>query len=179
MSEDTWRYNIEGIMNKIKEEAKLTISFKKFDGITFECRTPIDGDRETAIQEMETILSKLELLPYQIERHKEVSYAYIVQFPELDVIYSNEEKINIYKRLFKFLIDNVNQNRKEPVSKSFILNSKEIFIKQTIQAYARGHLNRYKINVSDLLNDKEYREHLEVLFIRYVDEYVKNKALAD
>jgi len=72
----------------------------------------------------------------------------------------NEEKINMYKMIFKFLLDNINQNRKEPVSKGFILDSKDIYIKQTIQAFARSNLNRYKMNVTDLLNDIEYRNHL-------------------
>lgn len=176
--EATWKHNVEGIIEKIKEEAKLTILFKKFDGITFECRTPIDGDREKAIQEMEEILDKLELNPYQIERHGEVENAFIVQFPELDVIYSNEEKIKIYKMIFKFLLDNINQNRKEMVSRSSILDGKEIYIKQTIQIFARSNINRYKLTEKDLLNDMEYREHLEVLFIKYVDEYLKEKVLA-
>lgn len=179
MAEVTWRNNIEGIVDNIKNEINLTILFKKFDGITIECRTPIDGNRENAIIEMKSVLDKLELTPYQIERHKEVTNAYIIQFPELDVIYSNEEKIKMYKMIFKFLLDNINQNRKEPVSKSFILEFKEIYIKQTIQAFARSNLNRYKIDVTDLLNDKEYREHLELLFIKYVDEYLKNKVLAE
>lgn len=178
LDKDTWKHNVEGIIENIKKEAKLTILFKKFDGITFECRTPIDGNREIAIQEMELILTKLELVPYQIERHKEVSNAYIVQFPELDVIYSNEEKIKMYKMIFKFLLDNINQNRKEPLSRSFILEFKEVYIKQTIQAFARSNLNRYKIKEEDLLNDLEYREHLEMLFIKYVDEYLKDKVLA-
>lgn len=177
--EDTWKHNIEGIMENIKKEAKLTILFKKYDGITFECRTPIDGNRDTAITEMKSILNKLELVPFQIEKHKEISNAYIVQFPELDVIYSNKEKIKMYKMIFKFLLDNINQNRSEPVSKSFIMEFKEIYIKQTIQAFARSNLNRYKIKVEDLLNDAEYRNHLEMLFINYVDEYLKDKVLAD
>ena len=179
MNEDTWKHNIEGIIKNVKNESKLTISFRKFDGISFECRTPIDGNREEAIFEMKSILDKFELIPYQIERHKETSNAYIVQFPELDIIYSNEEKIKMYKMIFKFLLDNINQNKKEPVSKSFILESKEIYIKQTIQAFTRSNLNRYKIKVEDLLNDIEYREHLEVLFIKYVDEYMKDKVLTE
>lgn len=179
MNEDTWKHNIEGIIKNVKNESKLTISFRKFDGISFECRTPIDGNREEAISEMKSILDKFELTPYQIERHKETSNAYIVQFPELDIIYSNEEKIKMYKMIFKFLLDNINQNKKEPVSKSFILESKEIYIKQTIQAFTRSNLNRYKIKVEDLLNDIEYREHLEVLFIKYVDEYMKDKVLTE
>ena len=180
MNEDaSWKHNIEGIIEKLKEEAKLTILFKKFDGISFECRTPIDGDRESAIKEMETILDTHKLIPFLIERNEEVSNAFIVQFPELDVIYINDEKIKMYKMIFKFLLDNINQNRKEPVSKSFVLEFKEIYIKQTIQAFARSNLNRYKIKVEDLLNDIEYREHLEVLFIKYVDEYMKDKVLAE
>lgn len=179
LEEDTWKHNVEGIIEKIKKDAKLTILFKKYDGITFECRTPIDGNRDMAINEMEQILNSLNLIPYQIETHKEVSNAFIVQFPELDVIYSNEEKIKMYKMIFKFLLDNINQNRKEPVSKGFILEFKEIYIKQTIQAFFRSNLNRYKIKVEDLLNDIEYRNHLELLFIKYVDEYLKDKVLTE
>lgn len=180
MSEDTnWKHNIEGIIENLKKDAKLTILFKKFDGISFECRTPIDGDREKAISEMETLLAQKELNPHLIERNKEVSNAYMVQFPELDIIYTDKEKIKIYKMTFKFLLDNINQNRPEPVSKSFILEFRDIYIKQTIQYYARSHINRYKLSVDDLLNDREYREHLETLFIKYVDEYMKEKTLAD
>ncbi len=178
-SNDVWKHNVEGIIENIKKESKLTILFKKFDGITFECRTPIDGDINAAIHEMEEILNKNDLVPFQIETNKEVSNAYIVQFPELDVIYSNEEKINMYKMIFKFLLDNINQNRKEPVSKGFILDSKDIYIKQTIQAFARSNLNRYKMNVTDLLNDIEYRNHLESFFVRYVDDYMKDKVLTE
>lgn len=179
LDKTTWKHNVEGIIKNIKDGAKLTIQFKKFDGITFECRTPIDGDREKAIIEMEDILNKFELTPYQIERNKEVQNAYIVQFPELDVIYSNEEKINMYKMIFKFLLDNINQNREEPVSKNLILNSVDVYIKQTIQAFYRSNINRYKLSEKDLLNDKDFREHLEVLFIKYVDEYLKDKVLAN
>lgn len=179
LDESTWKHNIEGIIEKIKKEAKLTILFKKSDGITFESRTPIDGNRENAIAEMEDILTRLGLVPYQIGRHKEVSNSFLVQFPELDVIYSNEEKIKMYKNIFKFLLDNINQNRKEPVSKSFILDFKEVYTKQTIQAFARSNLNRYKVNVDDMLNDIEFRGHLDVLFINYVDEYFKDKVLTN
>ena len=179
VSVDNWKHNIEGIILNIKPELELTILLKKFDGITFEGRTPIDGNREKAIDEMCKVLDKLELVPYQIERHKEVSNAYIVQFPELDVIYSNDEKIHKYKMIFKFLLDNINQNREEPVSKSSVLESMDIYIKQTIQAFARGDINRYKLSEKDLLNDMEYRKHLETLFINYGDEYFKNKVLAE
>lgn len=179
LEESTWKHNIEGIIEKIRKEAKLTILFRKSDGITFESRTPIDGDRESAIMEMETILTELGLVPYRIGRSEDVSNSFMVQFPELDVIYSNEEKIKMYKNIFKFLLDNINQNRKEPVSKSFILDFKEVYTKQTIQAFARSNLNRFKVNADDMLNDIEFREHLDVLFIKYVDEYFKDKVLTD
>lgn len=179
MDKDNWKHNVEGIIKNIKDKASLTISFKKFDGITFEGRTPIDGDREKAINEIETILNDLELVPFQIERHKEVSNAYIVQFPELDVIYSNEEKIKIYRMIFKFLLDNINQNREKPVSKGSILDGIGVYIKQTIQIFARSNINRYKLSEKDLLNDIEYRKHLETLFIGYVDEYMKDKVLSE
>lgn len=179
MNDTTWKNNIEGIMNKIKEESKLTTLFKKFDGITIECRVPVDCDREKAIQEMECILTKEGLVPYNIERNKEVQNAYVVQFPELDIIYTNEEKVKAYKTIFKFLLDNINQNRDNPVSKSSVIESREIYIKQTIQAFHRSHINRYKIGVADLLNDLDYRKHLERLFLDYVDEYMDSKALSE
>ena len=173
---NTWKNNIEGIIIKLKEEAKLTIKFKKFNGITFECRVPIDCDRESAIKEMEELLSRYQLFPYQIGRDTEVQNAYTVQFPELDVIYSNEEKIKMYKQLFKFFLDNLNENKKELVSKSVILDFKYLFVKQTIQAFWRSNLNQYKISEKELLNDEDYRN---TLFIEYVDEYLKDKILAE
>lgn len=173
-----WRNNIEGIINKLRESAKLTIKFKKFNGISFEGRLPIDGDRVRAIEEIEELLSDLSLVPYQIDESKEVSNAYLVQFPELDIIYSNEEKINMYKYIFKFLLDNINENRKELTPKSYILDYMNLYIKQTIQAFYRSNVNPYKIKEEDLLNDEKFRQHLEALFISFVDEYLKDRALS-
>lgn len=176
---DSWKHNIEGIIKNIKDKASLTIQFKKFDGITFEGRVPIDGNRDNAISEIESILTNSGLVPFQIEKHKEVSNAYIVQFPELDVIYNNEEKIKIYKMIFKFLLDNINKNREKPVSKGLILDGIGVYIKQTIMIFARSNINRYKLSEKDLLNDIEYRKHLETLFIHYIDEYMNNKVLSE
>lgn len=179
MENDSWKNNIEGIIDKLKESAKLTIKFKKFNGISFEGKLPIDGNREEAIKEMENLLSKFELKPYQIGENKEVSNAYMVQFPELDVIYSNEEKIKIYKLLFKFSLDNINENRKEVTPKHYILDYINLYVKMAIQGFYRSCINPYKINEDDLLNDLEYRNHLETLFISYVDEYLNEKALIE
>lgn len=176
---NNWKNNIEGIISKLKESAKLTIKFKKFNGISFEGKLPVDGNRVEAINEMEELLSKLDLMPYQIEENKEVSNAYMVQFPELDVIYSNEEKIKMYRMIFKFLLDSINENRKELTPKSYLLDYINLYTKQTIQAFYRSNINPYKITEDELLNDVEYRSHLETLFISYVDEYLKDKALTE
>lgn len=167
--------NIESIIDKVSKESKLTISFKKFDGITFECKTPFESNRNEAIKEMKDILDRLNLLPYIIEENKEVSNAYMIQFPELDVKYTDEEKEKIYYMIFRFLLDSVNENRKTITTKKYIMDFKDIYIKQTIIAYVRSSVNRYKVKVEDLLNNIEYRSCLEVLFTRYVDEYLRER----
>ena len=117
--------NIETIIKQIKKESKLVIQFRKYNGISLECRTAIDGDRDKAIAEMRTILDKCNFVPYDIERHKEVPNAFLVQFPNLDVTYTEDEKIKMYKDIFKFLLDTVNRNQETMIPKSQIIDYKD------------------------------------------------------
>lgn len=169
--------NIETIIKQLKKESKLVIQFRKYNGISLECRTAIDGDRDKAIAEMRTILDKCNFVPYDIERHKEVPNAFLVQFPNLDVTYTEDEKIKMYKDIFKFLLDTVNRNQETMIPKSQIIDYKDLYTKQTIEAFARSNVNPYYITKDDMLNDIDFRNHLDTLFLKYVDEYIKDMTL--
>ena len=83
----------------------------------------------------------------------------------------------MYKDIFKFLLDTVNRNQETMIPKSQIIDYKDLYTKQTIEAFARSNVNPYYITKDDMLNDIDFRNHLDTLFLKYVDEYIKDMTL--
>lgn len=166
--------NIENIIKNIESNFNCFSSITKYDGITIEFTLKDNMDKEMAKKQVETICSNNKIVSYSIENNKQNSQKFSVQFPELVPEYTEDQIKNMYINNFKWLLDDAVRNKKD-ITKNFILYNKDKFTRMAIKTFVRSNVNRYKEKENDYLNNYEYRNNLNILFINYLDEYWKLK----
>lgn len=162
--------NIDLIIKELNKKVEKVIRIRKIDGITVECSVKSGSKSDTGIKEINKICKELKLLPISTEKNKDKENIFALQFPELVPEYSETEIEDMYKLNFKWLLDNINSND-ATITKHLIEENKEIFLKQSITMYYRSNVNQYKERLDDYLNNYDYRNKIEKLFNRYLDEY--------
>lgn len=162
--------NIDLIIKELNKKVEKVIRIRKIDGITVECSVKSGSKSDTGIKEINKICKELKLLPISTEKNKDKENIFALQFPELVPEYSETEIEDMYKLNFKWLLDNINSND-TTITKHLIEENREIFLKQSITMYYRSNVNQYKERLDDYLNNYDYRNKIEKLFNRYLDEY--------
>lgn len=162
---------IDNICKKINEEVPIILKCKKIDGITLECYIYNKLNVKDNINEIRNQLHILNINPMNIEINKKQPNVFALQFPELDVQYSENENNKLYESIFNWLLNNYTKNvaNKKLINKEQILKNGMIFTKQAIDIYYRSYINQYKHNIKDYMNNFEYRIKLDKLFELYVD----------
>lgn len=168
--------NIEAIIKAIKPEIKKVIKLSKYDGITMECFVENSKDIDKGIKEMEQICTKLDLIPIATEISKNKDNVFIIQFPELNPAYTDNQIKKMYKLTFKWLLDNLlktDVNKK--VTKDILLKFKSIVVKEAIQTFCRSNINLYKDNAINYLNNKNYKEKIDLIYLDFLETYEYKK----
>ena len=88
-------------------------------------------------------------------------------------LYETERK-KLYTDNFKWLLDDSIRNKPD-LTKPFILDHTDNYVKLAITTYYRSNVNQYKEKLEDYLNDIEYRQRLNNLFRDYLDVYWNSK----
>lgn len=163
--------NIDTILLEIQNLAKKVIKFDKMDGITIVCYVPDGESCKEGIKEIKTICKKLSLKPIAIEENKEMTNVFILQLPELNPIYSDEELTSIFKYDFQWIFDNIRNNTDETIKKDIALRDKDVFVRQAIRRYTRSNINPYREKYEDYINNYDFRNKVNKLYEIFVDEY--------
>ena len=165
--------NIESIMEviceKIKSDSTL-VSIRKYDGITIEFGSINEEGREHLINIVKNVVIELGLKNYVIEKRKDSLINFILQFPDMNPEYTEEEIETMYKSNFKWLLDDSLANKPD-LTKKFIQDHTENYVKLAVTTFYRSNVNQYKVKLDDLLSDYKMRAKLNVLFLTYLDEY--------
>jgi len=165
--------NMETILKAIKQKSKLVMKINKYDGITLECFTASGSDTKEAIKEINQICKELKLLPISTEPNKEAENIFALQFPELDIIYSDRQIEKMYQDNFKWLIDGiVEYDNDKKLNREVLIKNKDIFVKQAILTYGRSNINPYKVDILERLNNIDYRKQIDVIYLNYIDKYI-------
>ena len=162
--------NMELIIKAIKSKSKSFKEIIKYDGITAEFTCKDKLDREECKQEVEDICKELNLKNFVLENSKEFVVKFILQFPDMTPIYTEEEIDDMYIANFKWLLDDSLRNKPD-LTKQYIIDHTPNFVKLAVTTYYRSNVNQYKEKLEDYLNNTKYRQRLNILFITYLDEY--------
>lgn len=162
--------NMELIIKAIKSKSKSFKEIIKYDGITIEFACKAELDRAECECEIKNICGELNLKNYVIEDSKEFINKFILQFPDMVPVYTDDEIDNMYIANFKWLLDDSLRNKPD-LTKQYIIDHTPNFVKLAVTTYYRSNVNQYKEKLEDYLNNTKYRQRLNMLFITYLDEY--------
>lgn len=166
--------NIDIILTTLQNKLTKISSSRKYDGITIECTLKSRSKYDTAKEEINTVCKELKLLPIQMEQNEENPKIFILQFPELNVEYTEEEITTMYISNFKWLLDDIMSKKAEVMpDKDLLIRSKDIYVRQAISIYCRCNINPYKDNINNYLNNLEYRTKIDNMYLEYLDKYCK------
>lgn len=164
--------NIDLIVKKLKSELKEIKSAIKLDGITIECELKPKSDMKLAYDNMRDLCTKLNLNPISLELNKERDNTFIVQFPEYNNEFTEEEKDKLYKNNFKFLIDSLYMNDPDKkVTKEVVIKSRDIAIRQSLSIFYRSYANQYKEHLVDWYADEVLMKRMKDLYREFLTEY--------
>ena len=130
--------------------------------------------RDIGAKEVIEVVKELKLKNYLTENSKYDSGKFILQFPDMTPVYTETEKKKLYTDNFKWLLDDSIRNKPD-LTKPFILDHTDNYVKLAITTYYRSNVNQYKEKLEDYLNDIEYRQRLNNLFRDYLDVYWNSK----
>ena len=123
--------NIEGIVEVLADKLKSDsafVSIRKYDGITIEFCSVNNEKRDYLIDSVKNVVKDLDLKNYVIEKRKDSVINFILQFPDMNPIYTEDEKENMYKNNFKWLLDDSLANKPD-LTKLYIQDHKENYVK--------------------------------------------------
>lgn len=162
--------NMENIISAIKSKSKYFDEILKYDGITIEFTCKDNVKRELVKKDIETFCKMNKLNIYTLENNKDDIRKFILQFPDMVPVYSEEEIQKMYMANFKWLLDDTLRNKPD-ITKTFILDNTVKYVKLAVTTFYRSNVNQYKSKLDDFLTDTTYRQKLNMLFMTYLDEY--------
>ena len=172
--------NIDLIVKKLKTEMKELKSTVKLDGITIECETKPKTDMKALYDNIRNFCTKNNLNPISFETNKERENTFIVQLPEYESKFTDDEKEKLFKNNFKFLVDSLYRNDHDnKVTEDVVRKSRDMAIQQCLSIYFRSYANQYKVRIEDWLNDQELKYKMQVLYQDFVNDYYLNRNLKE
>lgn len=162
--------NMELIIKAIADIAKTIDTIIKYDGITAEITNIEKKTREQCKKEITDICGELKLKQFILEDSKNFANKFILQFPDMLPVYTQEEIDQLYIANFKWLLDDSLRNKPD-LTKQFIIDHTPNFVKLAVTTYYRSNVNQYREKLEDYLNNTTYRQKLNILFLTYLDEY--------
>lgn len=164
--------NIDEILVELRKLIKKVERVVKFDGISIECFISDAQSYDSGVAEIEKCCKKLNLPSHSIEKSKLDDDAFLLQFPDLSPVYTDDVIEKFYRDNFKWLLDNITTNtgNKMP-SKDIILRDADKFVKMAITTYYRSNTNQYKDSINNYLSNEEYCKKLNCLFVEILQAY--------
>lgn len=160
---------IEDIMVALKKKAKYIANIEKVDGITMECSLAESKKAEDRLDEVKELCKELKNTPVAIELNEAKENVFLVQFPEMIPEYTDEQIEKMFIDTFKWLIDNFLTNSKNiNFTKEQFALEKNMFVKHAIIIYYRSNVNQYKQKPEDYLNNLDFRNKIDNIYLDYL-----------
>lgn len=177
--------NVDEIYNEFSEKLQKSKIIRKLDGITLECELKSKRTKlETAKTEIEKLCEEYELLPISIEQNSEDKQLFVLQFPDLNTIYTDTEKQTMYNVTFKWLLDNAIEKTKMNISglptkitKQLLKDSRGSYVKVAIDVFYNSAVNKYKQSIDMYSRNTDYIKSIENLYLNYLDTYCEEKGI--
>ena len=171
--------NIDTIYEEFQTKLTKCEIIRKVDGITLECKMKSKRTKfDTVKTEIEKLCEEYNLLPISLEQNEEDKTLFVLQFPELNVIYTDTEKENLYKNTFKWLLDNAIEKTKMNISglptnitKQLLQQSKDVYVKLAVTIFCNNGINPYKQTKETYLKDTDYLKSVGNIYMNYLDTY--------
>lgn len=168
------RTNIEVIKKQIESESFIK-STKIIDGISLECRIPEKKTYKQCQTELNKKCKTWGLLPVAYEQNEEEKDYFLVQFPELEPYYTEEQKYNMfYSSSDYFVKTSIDLSKRigTTVTRKMLMDSIEKYIYEIIKLYYNSNVNKYKVTLESLENDIKLRNFIRPITEEVIVKYV-------
>lgn len=158
--------NIEEIIRTLLSETELT-NVNKYNGISF----TLPKITKTKITE---VLKPYKLLPVSTSTAKYDESLTIVELPEFEPYYTEEQNLKVYTDSINFLIEQALRYAElsgTTITKTLLLNDSDSYIVESIKMYYKSFVNTYKAKLEDFTQNSEYRKNIKNLFTSIVNQY--------
>lgn len=164
--------NIEELVKVLQQETELTDA-NKYNGISLYTSAKITKTKATQI------LKQYKLLPVSLTTAKFDNKLTVIELPEFEPYYTEEQNLKIYTDSINYIIETNIQNSKIKgieVTKQLLLRDADIYVNTVIQMYYKSFVNTYKAKLTDFTMNNEYRISIKNLFVSIVNKYpIKEK----
>ena len=164
-------YNIEDLIEVIKNKIKGIKSIRKWDGISVECAVNDAAKLDKIQGKIRELCETNHLSPVSFEVNELNKNTFLFQLPDFEPVYLGYQIDKQYRDIFIFLLDNFSSHAGVNTSTDHLLEIHENMVKLAIQAYYRSNVNKYHVKESDMLNAFNLRFKLNELYKQVVLEY--------
>lgn len=141
---------------------------QKYDGISVEITLNDASVFDTVKSNINTLCKKINLLPTQFEQQKINNNVFILQLPQLDVKYTEEQINRAYISAFNYLLEDT-LKQLHSITKQELLHHKTIYVRNAIIIFCRNNINPYRTPSKQFLTNPDYVFKITNLFIQYIN----------
>lgn len=162
---------IEDIAKTLKKKAKYISLIEKVDGITLECSLSSTKKAQDKIDEIKDLCREIKNTQVALEVNDDNPNTFLVQFPEMIPEYTDEQIEKMFNDTFQWLVGNFLSNNTTKFTKDQFALEKNMFVKHAIIIYYRSNVNQYKEKPEDYLNNKEFRDKIDNIYLNYISSF--------
>lgn len=162
---------VEDIAKALKKKAKYITTIEKVDGITLECSLSSSKKAQDKIEEVKEICREIINTQIATEVNDENENVFLIQFPEMIPEYTDEQIEKMFNDTFQWLVGNFLSNNTTKFTKDQFTLEKNMFVKHAIIIYYRSNVNQYKQKPEDYLNNKEFRDKIDNIYLNYISSF--------
>lgn len=166
--------NIEKIKKQIETESfikETTI----IDGISLECKIPEKKTYKQCQTELNKKCKAWSLLPVSYEQNENEKEYFLVQFPELDPYYTEEQQYNMFYNASDYFVKTSIELSKKAgttLTRKILLDTIEKYIYEIIKIYYNSNCNKYKVTLESLENDIKLRNLIRPITEEVITKYI-------
>lgn len=168
------KYNVNSIMDKLRNKTTNVKTFKVFDGITIQCvmnEQTTEEQLKTEMKNIQSICKTLKLPSSVTDKNKFCDYIFLLQFPDLEPTYTDEELERMYKTNLIWMLDTSFHNDINNImSVNTFKNNVEMLVTDLLRQHYESCVNKYKHTLKEIIQDKEQREKIT----KWVNEVLSN-----
>lgn len=159
--------NIEEVLKALEETELINKNPYKGNGIS----VVVDKTTKKSINEVFKILK---LLPISITESKWDETKQVIELPEFEPYYTEEQNLKIYTDSINYLIETVIKSSEVTgvtVTKQLLIRDTTKNVTDSIKMYYRMFVNPYKVKLEDFTQNTGYLTSVKNLYLSIVNNY--------